>query len=55
MRNVKNHAHVKKVGQTSGFVCHLRINLKNNYLLKKLLKETNKICNNFNIYNFVFY
>ena len=33
---------------------HLLMNLKNNYLLKKLLKRANKKCRNFNIYNFVF-
>ena len=29
--------------------------LKNNYLLKKLLKWANKQCKNFNIYNVVFF
>ena len=32
-------------------VWHLFINLKNNYLLKKLLKWANKKCKNFNIYD----
>ena len=32
-------------------VWHLLMNLKNNYLLKKLLKWSNKKCKNFNIYN----
>ena len=35
-------------------VWHLLINLKNNYLLQKLLEWTNKICKSFNIYNIVF-
>ena len=35
-------------------VWHLLINLKNNYLLQKLLEWTNKICKSFNIYNVVF-
>ena len=34
---------------------HLLMNLKNNYLLKKLLKWANKKCKNFNIYNVVFF
>ena len=34
---------------------HLLMNLKNNYLLKKLLKWVNKKCKNFNIYNIVFF
>ena len=36
-------------------VWHLLMNLKNNYLLKKLLKCANKKCKNFNIYNVVFF
>ena len=32
---------------------HLLVNLKNNYLLKKLLKWASKKCKNFNIYNVV--
>ena len=32
-------------------VWHLLMNLKNNYLLKKLLKWANKKCKTFNIYN----
>ena len=36
-------------------VWHLLINLKNNYLLQKLLEWTNKICKSFNIYNVVFF
>ena len=35
-------------------VWHLLINLKNNYLLQKLLEWTNKISKSFNIYNVVF-
>ena len=35
-------------------VWYLLMNLKNNYLLKKLLKWANKKCKNFNIYNVVF-
>ena len=34
---------------------HLLMNLKNNYLLKKLLKWANKKCKNFNVYNVVFF
>ena len=34
-------------------VCHLLMNLKNNFLFKKVLKWANKKCMNFNIYNFV--
>ena len=30
------------------------MNLKNNYLLKKTVKWTNKKCKNFNIYSVVF-
>ena len=48
----KSHTHVKKVGHTS--VWNLLINLKNNYLLKKLLKWANKKCKNFNIQNVLF-
>ena len=36
-------------------VWHLLTKLKNNYLLKKLLKWANKKCKNFNIYNVVFF
>ena len=36
-------------------VWHLLMNLKNNYLLKKLLKWANKKCKNFNIYNNVLF
>ena len=32
-------------------VWYLLMNLKNNYLLEKLLKWANKKCKNFNIYN----
>ena len=34
---------------------HLLMNLKNNYLFKKLLKWANKKQNNFNIYNVAFF
>ena len=34
---------------------HLLMNLKNNYLFKKLLKWANKKCKNFNIYNVLFF
>ena len=54
----KNHTHVKKVGNTSELlfgIYHLLMNLKNNYLLKKLLKWANKKCKNFNINNIVFF
>ena len=36
-------------------IWHLLINLKNNYLLKKLLKWANKKYKNFNICNVVFF
>ena len=48
----KNHTHVKKVGNTSELlfgIYHLLMNLKNNYLLKKLLKWANK-----NVRNLIF-
>ena len=35
-------------------VWHLLMNLKNNYLFKKMLKWANKKCKNFNNYNVVF-
>ena len=35
-------------------IWHLLINLRNNYLLKILLKSANKKCKNFNTYNVVF-
>ena len=41
----------RKWGTTQNSFQHLPINLKNKYLLKKLLKWTNKKQNNFNIYN----
>ena len=47
----KNQTHVKKVGEHPRIsVWHLLMNLKNNYLLKKLLKWANKKCKHFNIY-----
>ena len=49
---LKNRAHLK-VGYTSEFVWHLLMNLKNNHLLKKLLKWAKKKCKNFSIYNVV--
>ena len=36
-------------------VWHLLMNLKNNYLFKKLLKWINKKCKNFNIYIVAFF
>ena len=46
---------MKKVGVHLRIsVSHLLMNLKSNYLLKKLLKWANKNCKNFNIYNVVF-
>ena len=39
---LRNYAHVKKMGHISEFVWHLLMKLKNNYLLKKLLKWNNK-------------
>ena len=46
---------MKKVGHFSEFISvwHLLMNLKNNHLLKKLLKWVNKKCKNFSIYNVV--
>ena len=42
---------MKKVGHLRISVWHLSMNLKNKYLLKKLLKWANKKQNNFYIYN----
>ena len=54
MSFLKNKAHAKKVGHTSEFLFwHLLMNLKNNYLFKKLMKQTNKKYK-FNIYNVQF-
>ena len=50
----KNHTHVEKVGHTSISFWHLLMNLKNKYLLRKLLKWANKKQNNLNIYNVAF-
>ena len=49
-KSIKFFTHVKKVGHTPEFVWHLLMNLKNNYLLKKLLKWANKKCEHLNIY-----
>ena len=46
---IKNHTHVQ--AHLRIFFSHLLMNLKNKYLLKKLLKWVNKKQNNFNIYN----
>ena len=46
---MKCNTQVKKVGYNS--FSHLLMNLKNKYLLEKLLKWANKKQNNFNIYN----
>ena len=46
----KNHTHMKKVGHLRISIWHLSMNLKNKYLLKKLLKWANKKQNNLNIY-----
>ena len=46
---MKCNTQVKKVGYNSFW--HLLMNLKNKYLLEKLLKWANKKQNNFNIYN----
>ena len=46
---MKCNTQVKKVGCNS--FSHLLMNLKNKYLLEKLLKWANKKQNNFNIYN----
>ena len=58
--STKRPIHVKKVGYTSiffffYFFWHLFVKLKNNCLLKKMLKQVNKNCKNFNIYSFVFF
>ena len=54
---VKKKSHTCKEGgahlRTS--VWHLLMNLRNNYLLKKLLNWANKKCKNFNICNIVFF
>ena len=42
---------MKKVGHLRISIWHLSMNLKNKYLLKKLLKWANKKQNNLNIYN----
>ena len=44
----------KRWGKSQNFFVALIDNLKNNYLLKKLLKWANEKCKNFNIYNVVF-
>ena len=46
---MKCNTQVKKVGYNS--FSHLLMNLKNKYLLEKLLKWANKKQNNVNIYN----
>ena len=46
---MKCNTQVKKVGYNS--FSHILMNLKNKYLLEKLLKWANKKQNNFNIYN----
>ena len=46
---MKCNTQVKKVGYNS--FSHLLMNLKNKYLLEKLLKWANKKQNNFNVYN----
>ena len=46
---MKCNTQVNKVGCNSFW--HLLMNLKNKYLLEKLLKWANKKQNNFNIYN----
>ena len=52
----KNHANVKKSeAHLRISIWHLLMNLKNNYLLKKLLKWANKKYKNFNICNVVFF
>ena len=56
LKKIKNHTHLKKVGQTSEFLFGIYLmNLKNNNLYKKLLTWANKKCKNFNIYNVVFF
>ena len=41
---------LKRWGTPQNFCLVLLMNLKYNYLLKKLLKQANKRCKNFNIY-----
>ena len=51
----KNHTRKKGGAQLSISFWHLLMNLKNKYLLKKLLKWANKKHNNLNIYNAAFF
>ena len=46
----KSHTCEEGGAHTRIFVWHLLMNLKNNYLSKKLLKWANKECKYFNIY-----
>ena len=55
--NIKEISHICEEGGSHLRISlwHLMMTLKNNYLLKKLLKWANKQCKNFNIYNVVFF
>ena len=55
--NIKEISHICEEGGSHPRISlwHLMMTLKNNYLLKKLLKWANKQCKNFNIYNVVFF
>ena len=50
----KSHTYEKGGGNLRISFWHLLMNLKNKYVLKKLLKWANKKQNNFNIYNVAF-
>ena len=50
-KNQKSHICEEGGAHLKISVWHLLMNLKSNYLLKKLLKWDNKKCKNFNIYN----
>ena len=47
---IKNHTCDEGGAHFRISFCQLLINLKHNYLLRKLLKWTNKKCKNFNIH-----
>ena len=49
MENKKSHTCDEGGTHLRIYVSHLLMNLKNNYLLKKLLKWANKQCKNFNL------
>ena len=51
MKKEKSYTYGEGVAHLRISVWNLMMNLKNNYLLIKLLKWVNKKCKNFNIYN----